>query len=242
MRLSVSLAKGLEIIVPHTMSEHEKARFIPEFLQKKEQWIRNAINRLQQKTSNKNRIDQCDFPKTIKLLALDQTFTVEYLIKSVSQQDSKLPLTLKRLSEYQLSISYDNKKTENKIKIFALLEQFFKDYAAYYLQKRLKQLSQLSNLSYNCLTIRSQKTRWGSCSAKKNISLNYRLLFVEKDLLDYVLYHELTHTLEMNHSQSFWNALDTLIPDARERDQRINQASTQLPCWIHYKQLSTHSI
>lgn len=73
---------------------------------------------------------------------------------------------------------------------------------------RLEQFSKGHNLSYNRATFRCQKTRWGSCSGKNNISLNVNIAFLPEELQDYILLHELVHTKVKNHSRQFWTELD----------------------------------
>lgn len=74
----------------------------------------------------------------------------------------------------------------------------------------------LMHVSYQNITLKEQKTRWGSCSGLGNLNFNWRLLLTEPRLLDYVVVHELAHLREMNHSAAFWNIVGTYIPDYRE--------------------------
>lgn len=78
-------------------------------------------------------------------------------------------------------------------------------------------------VEYPKLTIRDMKSRWGSCSAKKKVSLNLRLIQVAEDLIDYVILHELCHLKELNHSPAFYALMDKILPDWREYRQRLNQ-------------------
>jgi predicted metal-dependent hydrolase len=87
---------------------------------------------------------------------------------------------------------------------------------------RLNQLSERHGLGYNKVFIRNQKTRWGSCSAKNNISLNMKLLRLPKELVDYVILHELVHTRVKNHGKRFWAVLDTLVGDAKTLRSKLN--------------------
>ena len=96
-----------------------------------------------------------------------------------------------------------------------------KDTAREELTKRLAELAKLHNFSYNRVTIRNQKSRWGSCSANNNISLNIKLMALPDDLRDYVLLHELLHTIIKNHSPAFWAELGLLVPGAWEKKKQL---------------------
>ena len=91
------------------------------------------------------------------------------------------------------------------------------------LGKRLSELAQKHNFQYNRVSIRNQRTRWGSCSTKDNISLNMKLLHLPNHLIDYILLHELVHTRVKNHSEDFWNELETVVPNARIIDKQLRE-------------------
>ncbi len=80
---------------------------------------------------------------------------------------------------------------------------------------RLEALSNKFGLPFNRLSFKNQKTIWGSCSGRNNISLNYKLHALPPHLQDYVLAHELVHTVVKNHSQEFWAVLEKKIPAAK---------------------------
>lgn len=96
-----------------------------------------------------------------------------------------------------------------------------KEMAALQLSQRLDELAVRYGFSYNKVTIRNQKTLWGSCSAKNNISLNMRLVSLAPELIDYVILHELVHLKIKNHSEIFWRELQRLMPDARQLSKRL---------------------
>ena len=73
------------------------------------------------------------------------------------------------------------------------------------------------------ITIREQKTRWGSCSSKGNLNFNWKLVLLAPELLDYVVVHELAHRREMNHSKDFWKIVEAELPDYRERRRRLKE-------------------
>ena len=88
---------------------------------------------------------------------------------------------------------------------------------------RLNYLSQAHGFKYNRVFIKSQKTRWGSCSGKNNINLNINLVRLPDELIDYTILHELVHTRIKNHGQRFWDQLDRLLGDAKLLDKALNE-------------------
>lgn len=88
------------------------------------------------------------------------------------------------------------------------IERYLKSDAKRYLPMRLKTLADEKGLTFSEVKINSSKTRWGSCSGRKSINLSFYLMLLPTHLIDYVLLHELTHTLEMNHSPRFWEKLN----------------------------------
>lgn len=95
--------------------------------------------------------------------------------------------------------------------LLKLLEKGLKMEAVKYLPKRLRELSEKAGLPFSEVRISASKGRWGSCSSRKSISLSCYLMLVPKpQLVDYVLLHELCHTVEMNHGKRFWDLLDSL--------------------------------
>lgn len=87
------------------------------------------------------------------------------------------------------------------------------------LVQRLDELSWIHGYRYNRVYIRNQKTRWGSCSAKNNISLNIKLTRLPKHLMDYIVLHELVHTRIKNHGRRFYAELDRLVRNRKELDK-----------------------
>lgn len=80
-------------------------------------------------------------------------------------------------------------------------------------EKRVSYFNQLYGFKYNNITIRNQKTRWGSCSKKGNLNFNYKITSLPQRMADYIVVHELCHLGEFNHSQNFWNLVARTVPD-----------------------------
>ena len=90
------------------------------------------------------------------------------------------------------------------------------DMALEYIPKRVEYYSEILGVEYGKITIRNQKTRWGSCSCKKNLNFNCLLMLTDKKVIDYVVVHELCHLKEMNHSDRFWAEVERVLPDYKE--------------------------
>jgi len=97
--------------------------------------------------------------------------------------------------------------------------RILKKEAKLFLSKRLLELADEFGFRINKIQIRSQSSRWGSCSSEKNISLNWKLFLVPPFVCDYVLLHELVHTEHLNHSQNFWNRLSEVCPYVTQSHQ-----------------------
>jgi len=102
------------------------------------------------------------------------------------------------------------------------------DEAKKILRNRLEELSAIHKLDFNRSFIRSQKTRWGSCSTKNNINLNIKLNNLPEELRDYVIIHELVHTKVKNHSSIFWMEMAKYYPDPKFADKKLRQFNLKL--------------
>jgi hypothetical protein len=100
------------------------------------------------------------------------------------------------------------------------------------LEPRLEALAKSTGVAYERLSIRRQRSRWGSCSVRGTISLNACLLFQRPEVVDYLIVHELTHVQHMNHSKRFWQAVERNCPAWRALDRELLQGWRRVPRWI----------
>ncbi len=126
---------------------------------------------------------------------------------------------LKNKKIYSDNLSIINKKNGLLFgKIVDFTEDFYKTVkriAKDYLSKRLEFLANKYNFSYGKIIIKNYKSRWGTCYKNKDISLNQRLVMLSEDLIDYVILHELCHTVEFNHQVNFYKLLSNIINEKK---------------------------
>ena len=94
---------------------------------------------------------------------------------------------------------------------------WYRAYAKDVMKERASYYATLMGVIYERISIKSQKTRWGSCSAKKNLNFNWKLVLMPMEILDYVVVHELAHLKQMNHSPQFWREVEQILPDYRTK-------------------------
>jgi len=111
--------------------------------------------------------------------------------------------------------------TEEELQALALL-------AKEDISKRVRFHADRIGVSYNRITIRSQHTRWGSCSSKGNINFNCLLMLMPPEVRDYVVVHELCHRKEMNHSPAFWLEVEQVFPNYREAKKWLKERGPAL--------------
>lgn len=109
-----------------------------------------------------------------------------------------------------------------------LIEGYLKNIACAELPARTLELARLHSLEVRRVTIRDQRSRWGSCSVRKAISLNWRLVQTPLLVRDYIIIHELMHLREMNHSRQFWKHVATAFPDYLKAERWLRRNSSAL--------------
>ena len=203
--LSLTINENAELIVraPKRLSIEK----IQDFINEKENWInrkkRLIENQIKDVTSNHNKLLYLGnlFPINVEQNASKELFfTGEEFIANSIEPDS-LSLSIK-------------KWYKNKFKEIALPR------VAYFANKH--------NLMVNQVRIKNQKTMWGSCSSKNNINLNYLLLMAPMGVIDYVIVHELVHTIHRNHSTDFWDSVESIMPEFQEHKRWLKKNGYKL--------------
>ena len=107
-------------------------------------------------------------------------------------------------------------------------ERYFRARAKSYFASRVAHFAAKMGVDYGKIVIRDQKTRWGSRSSSGTISFNWRLMLAPKEVLDYVVVHELAHIREMNHSRAFWHEVEKVLPDYEKRRRWLKEHGSEL--------------
>lgn len=102
------------------------------------------------------------------------------------------------------------------------------DLALKVISVKVKHYAGLMNVQYGRITIRNQKTRWGSCSSKGNLNFNCLLMLAPDEVVDYVVIHELCHLIEMNHSKAFWQQVEQIMPDYKKHRKWLKEHGNEI--------------
>lgn len=105
----------------------------------------------------------------------------------------------------------------------AILDPILKQQALTLVLQRVAHFNAYYNFTYNKVSIRNQKTRWGSCSTRGNLSFNVKILLLSPEMQDYLVVHELCHLKEFNHSKQFWSLVEEQIPEYQTIRQKMRQ-------------------
>ena len=211
LRLKLSNIGVLSVVVPSGVP----LKKVQEFVSSQVSWIDRNLKTLDPVVAGFSK------PSQLNLSYLDEIWGIEYVSEPLTNS-----LRVKISNDFTIECRGD---VDNEALLKKQLGQWLKSKAEKVIPKRLATLAEYHGFHFNRVIIRGQKTRWGSCSTKKNINLNYKLLFLEPALVDYVLIHELCHTVEMNHSANFWALVGDCDTNYKQNDKELNKASRTIP-------------
>jgi len=153
-------------------------------------------------------------------------FGKKYAKEVTQAEDMAQGVTLKASTLF-IKLPAGKKLTSAALK--TTLDRFLKATAEKYLVPRTHQLAKIMQITFGFITLREQKSRWGSCSSQGNLNFNWRLVHYPPEIIDYVIIHELAHRREMNHSSAFWEIV-----------RQYDPASVQHRGWLKRNGLSVH--
>lgn len=212
-RLRIMPFGGLEVVIPYRFPRNQVAGLVAQHAD----WARAQLARQAQLR------DAIQLPSALSL-AFDNSVTPIHYggTEQPSQRDLFGALEAEAIEIHE----------RDQQAIIAELRQWIRRRAHQLLPPLLARISRQTGLSYRRVSIRSQKTRWGSCSSRGDISLNDQLLFLPQDAVEYLMIHELCHTRQLNHSPAFWALVQTHCADYRRHEKRLGDSRSMVPDWF----------
>ena len=125
-------------------------------------------------------------------------------------------------------VPYNISSDKQYIELKKLLVNWYLTKGSKLIKERLSIYSKKLNLYPESITLKEQKTSWGTCSSKGNIYINWKILLAPLDIIDYVLVHELCHLKHMNHSKEYWQLVSTIFPNYKEKRNYLKEYSLKL--------------
>jgi predicted metal-dependent hydrolase len=205
----VHVGGRVEIVVPVGVNAHT----VRDFVQRFTPWIDRKVAAMRTFAAPSEPV-----PATVEFALTQEKFAVDWL------REPKRGL--KQTSDRIVVRAPDERGAR------ALLQRWLKRAAYERLAPRLLQLAGDLNYSVARVSIRCQRTRWGSCSTRGTVSLNCSLLFLTLEVVRYLFIHELAHTKHMNHSANFWRLVEKIEPDYRRLDRDLLAGWRTVPAWV----------
>lgn len=189
----------------------------PRVLEGHRPWLERAIVRQRRDVPEDASLSQ---PRSIRLQAIGECWNVIY------RGAKNERVSCRELPEGSLLVAADGEDWRRA------LQRWLARKARNHLVPWLGCVSGELELPFESVSVRGQKTRWGSCSARKTISLNYRLLFLPPHLVRHLFIHELCHTVHLNHSRRYWDLVARKSPDYKTLEAELNRGRCHVPLWL----------
>ena len=219
VRITVTFGGQVTVVVPNGF-DHQQ---IPSLLDRHARWLQKAKIRMQDRVKLSEVLPLKS--DTLELASVSESWAVQY------QLGEGTMIEIRSNGSNELTVTGP---IEDFAKVQSALLAWIKQHIEPFLISRVDELSRQAGCHPAKVTIRSQKTRWGSCSSSGAISLNLRLAFLPAHLVDYVILHEIAHLSHMDHSIRFWETMETLVPQPRCLDRQLRTAGGLVPYWIAY--------
>ena len=217
-RIVVRPNRSVEVVLPHGLPNHHAADFVRE----KRVWIERSLKRFGETAKAQGRDHKHPLPQQLLLDGIGLNLSVNY-----TRTDSDRIRLVEMAEGLEIRGAVDDVE-----KVRLALRRWLKTKAKELLPPMLASLSEQYGYQYGKVTIRLQKSRWGSCSRAGSVSLNAKLLFLAPHLLRYVMLHELAHLKHLNHSALFWAEVARSDPDCRSHVREMRRVNWAIPDWV----------
>lgn len=225
VRLTLSAQDGLVVVVPAGFDR----RRIPAIVEQKRVWIEKTWARIELArgtpgpTGQLDKLADLSLPQHIALAAIGEDWSVEY-------QATAAPWVAAAERPGRRLLVYGD--TRDATACAGALKRWLQRKARAELEPWLRRLADERGFRISHVSIRAQKTRWGSASRRGAISLNLGLLFLPAGLARYVMIHELCHTVQLNHSKRFWALVQAHEPACQAARRELRAAWRHVPAWL----------
>ncbi len=214
MSLKIHPIRGVCVSIPHNWSY----KGAEEVLKENRDWVNRSIQKLSATekisapfTEESNFKTKYHEVKILPWIGRDVTYTMREHVLSIYYPKNRDVLEF----DIQENIRY-------------LIEETYRKEAKQYLTTRLSYLAKKNNFEYGDVSIKNMKSRWGSCTVEDNINLSLHLMRIPEELSDYVMLHELCHTIHKNHSKKFWDLLCKVCKDAKVKDKEMRKYNAEV--------------
>lgn len=209
VRLAVSAERGLEVIVPENYPI-DQVEFL---LRRKEKWILEKIRALE------DNVQKVKFGDNLSVLRyLGQEYPV------VTLYDAGSPIRVV-LEQGKAMVTLTEERPEL---LKEVLEAWYRWAARELFTRRVEFYAEKMGVSYEKIFIKKLKSRWGSCSVRKNLNFNLCVVMAPLEVIDYIVIHELAHLKEMNHSRQFWGIVETYCPEFQKHKEWLKKHGSEL--------------
>lgn len=214
LQVHITPWNGIEVVIPRHVSR-ERARA---FVAQHRQWIRDTWQRMREQIADAN----LTLPTALELRGIGEHWEVRYLKRA----GSRARVTA---AGRVLTVHYDGHDERSARQA---LRRWLVERTRGYFTGYLERVCRETGFHFKRLQIRGQTSRWGSCSSRGTLSLNYKLLFLEPELVRYLVIHELAHTRHLDHSARFWKLVQEFEPRCQELDQELGESWRDVPAWV----------
>lgn len=211
--IAIKPLNGVIVNLPYFLSYQYGIKII----EQKKQWIEKHLPKIQA------------IEKQNTIFTEDTAFSTRQRKLHIKKHDSNLVHT--KVNSDIIEILYPNNENIESPEIQEIIRttliKTLRFEAKEYLPTRTYELAKKYRFQFNKIFIKNNKTVWGSCSGRNNINLNLHLIRLPGYLIDYVIIHELCHTVEKNHGPGFWKLMDSILGDAKKISGELKQFSIQ---------------
>ncbi len=213
LRIRMAPGRGIWVSVPYGVSQKQTEKFLEE----NREWI----------LQNRRNMEAYEQDTGVGLKIGAEIKTKLHLLKIIATDQLK---PYYRIEQEVITLAIPEKVVFSRIE--KIVQQFLLEIytmeARQFLPRRVKEYAEKYGFRYGRLTFRDNISNWGSCSFENNISLNIKLMKLPDEIIDYVILHELCHTIEKNHSAAFWKLVRKVCPDYAVLRNRLRKYNTRI--------------